>query len=76
MPIALSHIRHELLPGLWGIYGSSQFVAKESYAFVPTEITAPVVSLPVAAAMGVAAAVVKNPTVTRRFLSWLSLPSN
>lgn len=75
MPVALSHIRDQLLPGLWEIRNSEQYLYEHREVSIGYSITRqfiePRVSLPVAVAMGVAAAVVANPTVTRRFFSWL-----
>lgn len=76
MPIALTHIREQLLPGLMAIQYS--FAANEKFfaATVFNGVTvveelpavAPV-SLPVAAAMGAVAVVIKNPVVSRHFWS-------
>jgi hypothetical protein len=67
MPIALSEIRAELLPGLFAV----------RYERLPTQwdklFAAPaspiMISPVVAVVMGAAAVIINNPTITRRFWS-------
>lgn len=81
MPVALSQMRELLLPGLYHVYGRGCYgeplresfkVTKEIVAanVMNTAIPAalPELSLPVAVAMGAAAVVISNPTVSRREL--------
>ena len=74
MPIELAQIRDLLLPGLreivwqykdWPAYWEEAFTPQ----FVPAtpHIWVPKLSVPMAVGIGVAAAVIKNPEVTRRF---------
>lgn len=75
MPIAIENIRDYFLPGLYQVgYGGWQDVPRQweqlfSGVFVPSKphIWVPKVSLPVVIAAGAAAAIVKNPIITRRF---------
>lgn len=80
MPVSLEHMREELLPGLRALHYSFART-KEIYAanvmntafdaeFLPL-LSAPI-SLPAAVAVGAAAVVIKNPTVTRRVFSWFN----
>jgi len=79
--IEITQMRNVLLPGLMEIVGSYSMIPAawesvfaDAEAKITTELAAlvPPVSLPVAAAMGVAAVVIKNPKVERRSLfSWL-----
>jgi hypothetical protein len=82
MPVSLSEIRNELLPGFFEI--------RSSYSAIPTaweavfakqtvelEVNAafnpilnPIISPVAAAAVAAAAVVIKNPDVTRRFWHW------
>ena len=83
MPVSSVHIRDILLPGLYEVTGSYSGMAaqweatfaadaasRKEWLVVLAEATP--ISLPAAVAMGVAAAVIKNPTVTRRFFSWFN----
>lgn len=78
MPVELSAIRDLLLPGLRGIVGSySSLPAMWTEAFEPAiaapHIWVPKLSIPQAVALGAAAAIIKNPEVTRRFWAgWFS----
>jgi hypothetical protein len=77
MAISIENIRELLLPGLMSVSGSYSalpvqwevmLAATEEVEAAPL-LSVPV-SLPVAVAIGAAAVVIKNPTVTRRFFSW------
>lgn len=81
MAVQLSEIRDLLLPGLrevtsmyemcplqWSFAETKEIVAADIF----NRGVLPKVSLPVAVAMGVAAAVIKNPVVSRRWWSWKS----
>lgn len=76
MPVELHHIRELLLPGLMEL-ASTQPAAWDKVFLAPLKgegasiifdaaAPLPTVSLPVAVAMGAAAAVIKNPVVSRR----------
>lgn len=70
MPIALSEIRDLLLPGLYEI--RTGYVPRGWEQFFEPAIAAPHVwvpklSIPQAMAVGAAAAIIKNPEITRRF---------
>lgn len=78
MPVSLSNMRELLLPGLYEISSSYSGLAQsfdETKGMVAATVfsgeEALSVSLPVAAAMGAAAVLIKNPTVSRRFLEWI-----
>lgn len=81
MPVELSQIRDLLVPGLvsyterystmytdWrGIFGTYETTVAAPHIWVPK------LSLPQAALVGAAAAIIKNPEITRRFWSgWLA----
>ncbi len=77
MPTHLEHMRNILMPGLYSVRGSySEIPVLWDAVFAADRAVAatPVMSIPVslsaAVAVGVAAAIIKNPTVTRRFFSW------
>ena len=79
MPVSIEHMRDLMMPGLIesftqtkGIVAASVFDAAfaESVGTVPL-VSVPI-SLPAAVAIGAAAVVIKNPTVTRRFISWFT----
>ena len=81
MPVSVEHIRELLMPGLMSVSGSYSTLAAQWEAVfaadaVEAKTVAPLltvpVSLPAAIAIGAAAVVIKNPTVTRRFWSWFS----
>lgn len=78
MAISLAEIRDLLLPGLLQIAsGSSATMWEVVIEFEPAvsapHIWVPKLTLPQAVVVGVAAAVVKNPIVTRRFWAgWFS----
>ena len=82
MTVSVEEIRDLLLPGLqqvvcsystWAPQWEALFAeAEASMAEEMSALTMPPVSLPVAVAMGAAAVVIKNPTVTRRFLGWFN----
>lgn len=71
-------IRNLLLPGLYTVRGSYStwpaawegLFAAEAAEVEAIALPSLSVSLPAAVAIGFAAAVIKNPTVSRRFLSW------
>lgn len=72
MPIQVAQIRDLLLPGLMQIRGSySSLPALWAEAFEPAiaapHIWVPKLSVPAALAVGAAAAIIKNPEITRRF---------
>lgn len=76
MPVSLIDIGNELLPGLGrnlyldtGMWRSFPGLIKPIKGWVPSTpaIIIPKVSVPVALAMGVGAAVIRNPIVSRRF---------
>ena len=77
MPIAIENIRDHLMPGLYQVgYGGWQDVPRQweslfSGVFVPSKphIWVPKMPLSVAVAAGMAAAVIENPIITRRFWS-------
>ncbi len=75
MPVSLQHLRTELIPGVREAYlGTySNLPSQWDRLFTAGVVAEPLllsipVSLPAAAAIGVAAVVVKNPTVSRRFI--------
>lgn len=78
MAVSACEIRDLLMPGLQGVVGQySQWPSMWAQVFEDAEprivasleeATPP--SIPVALAMGVAVAVIKNPTVSRRGLFW------
>ena len=75
MIVPLSEMRTLLLPGLYDVAGSYSMMRQWEPLFIPEtpHIWVPKLSLPAALAVGAAAAVIKNPEVTRRFWSgWLS----
>ena len=81
MPVSIEHMRNLLLPGLYTVTGSystlpAQWEALFAADAVEAAEAAPLltvpVSLPAAIAIGAAAVVIKNPTVTRRFWSWFN----
>ena len=81
MAVSISHMRDLLMPGLMSVTGSystmpAQWEALFAADAVEEASAAPLlavpVSLPAAIAIGAAAVVIKNPTVTRRFWSWFS----
>ena len=70
MPVCVSKIRDELLPGLWEVRGMYCAIPTQ-WAVVFAEEAAPIlppVSLPVAVAMGAAAVLIQNPEISRRGL--------
>lgn len=75
MPVALSHMRDILLPGMMEIAYSYRMMPLQ-YSFTATETVGvnilPEVALPLPAALalGAAAVIIKNPVVSRRFLPW------
>ena len=80
MSIDRSAIRDLLLPGLRGVVGSySSLPAMWAEAFEPAiaapHIWVPKLSIPQAVALGAAAAIIKNPEVTRRFWAGWFLPN-
>lgn len=80
MAVSLACIRDEILPGLFNVRGIYEANPRWEALFADElfSSTAPflsVMSLPDAAAMGVAAAVIANPVVSRRkLLSWWRQP--
>lgn len=82
MTVSVEEIRDLLLPGLRQVVFSYSSLAthwetlfaeaEASMAEEMSALSAPPVSLPVAVAMGAAAVVIKNPTVTWRFLGWFN----
>ena len=78
MPISTEAIRDLLLPGLMQVAGSySRMPAMWTEVFEPAiaapHIWVPKLSVPAALAVGAAAAIIKNPEVTRRFWAgWFS----
>jgi hypothetical protein len=81
VPVEITRIRDILMPGLieaterysfaWtdirSIYGTDLWVPEKPHIWVPK------LTLPEAVAVGAAAAIIKNPVVTRRFWQgWLS----
>lgn len=78
MPIALTAMRDLLMPGLIEVSGAySKMPAMWAEAFEPAiaapHIWVPKLSVPAALAVGAAAAIIKNPEVTRRFWAgWFS----
>ena len=81
MPVNLELMREALMPGLMAISGRystmpAQWEAMFAADAVEEASAAPLltvpVSLPAAIAIGAAAVVIKNPTVTRRFWSWFN----
>lgn len=79
MSVELGHIRELLLPGLWEISNSYRDIKEQwgAQIFVRTvtapHIWIPKLTLPEGVALGIAAAIIKNPVVTRRFWSGWSL---
>lgn len=76
MTVQLNQIRELLLPGLWDISQSfaqtqevwaAKVLDSGLYVAETPHIWVPKLSLPEAVLVGAAAAVIKNPTVTRRF---------
>ena len=77
MAISLSQMRAELLPGLRLVAGGYERLAGWERVFAPSiqapHIWVPKLTLPGAMAVGAAVAIIRNPTVTRRFWSgWTS----
>lgn len=78
MTVELQHMRDYLLPGMYEVsmrYRSILTLWEDVFAagtrellIFPAEVTLP--SVPAALAAGAAAAVIRNPIVTRRFLPW------
>ena len=79
MPVSIEHMRNLLMPGLMSVTGSYSTMPAQWEALFAADaveavevaplLTVPV-SLPAAIAIGAAAVVIKNPTVTRRLFSW------
>jgi hypothetical protein len=71
MPVPLDKMRDLLLPGLWEITAINRTPVDRWSAYEPAieapHIWVPKLSLPAAVAIGAAAAIIKNPTITRRF---------
>ena len=67
MPVALSSIRDLLLPGLWEIQGINRTSDYWQRPIQAPHIWIPKLSIPEAVIVGAAAALIKNPEVTRRF---------
>ncbi len=70
MPVALHNIRELLLPGLWSITNFNMPPDQWNVIFQPETIPAAPISIPVALAVGAAAAIIANPIVTRRWFAW------
>ena len=74
MSVQLEEIRNLLLPGLMEIRGSyTTWPGAWEGMFanpVADDLVLPPLSPQLVLAMGAAAAVIKNPTVSRRFLDW------
>jgi len=67
MPVALSEIRNELFPGLFAVrYERLPWQWEELFAAPASSI---MISPMAAVAMGAAAVIINNPTITRRFWS-------
>lgn len=64
MPVSLSLIRDELLPGLQEIQMRRM---RPLYVPATPHIWVPKLTLPQAVAVGAGAALIKNPIITRRF---------
>ena len=73
MPVHLSHIREQLLPGLWqiGINQRASYRWVAATGFEPAWSAKEVVALSgkEVAVLGAAAILAKNPVVSRRFFS-------
>lgn len=72
MVVSLTHMREELLPGLRLISATYRITpGGGALLYEPAQVvvfTAPKpISLPIAVGMGMAAVVIKNPVVSRRF---------
>lgn len=65
MPISLVNLCDELLPGLYNVIVPEQWT--HIYVPVKPHIWVPKLTLPQAAAVGTATAVIKNPVISRRF---------
>lgn len=75
MAVNLREIVDELLPGLQAVLGMPLYQTTWAGLFVPQApaIWIPTLTLPQVALAGAAAAIVKNPEVTRRFWQgWLN----
>lgn len=75
--IQLSHMRDLLLPGILEVASSYRALPAMWESFEPAiaapHIWVPKLSVPAAIAVGAAAAIIKNPIVTRRFWAgWFS----
>jgi len=76
MPVELARIRDLLLPGLWAIQGEYRALpAQWAQIFAPppqAEVLPIVLSPATVLATAAAAAILRNPIVTRRFWKWWS----
>lgn len=73
MAVSIANMRELLLPGLYAeAHWEALFASTENAIMSDISALSIPVSVPAAVAIGAAAAIIKNPPVTRRILSWLT----